>query len=86
MKNPTTPDFRRELFAQFARAESRGESSVIIRAGDLHESVGGYPGTDHRMATCSKVMHDEKRAGDQVLTAPPSGKGASLEIKYKLPR
>jgi hypothetical protein len=31
-------------------------------------------------------MYDEQKAGDEVISRPPKGKGASLTIRYRLPR
>jgi len=40
------------LAAEFADAKRNGLDKVEIRSGDLHRSVGGYPGTNHRMPIC----------------------------------
>jgi hypothetical protein len=82
----TIEDFRSELKAQLRRAEGRGVSHVEINAGELHRQMGGYPGPKHRMPVCCEAMYGEKRAGDEVVSAPLKGKGAKLTIRYKLPR
>lgn len=38
------------------------------------------------MPSCCAVMHDELRVGDQIIAQPSSGKGASLVVRYLLPR
>jgi hypothetical protein len=38
------------------------------------------------MPNCCRIMYDAQRAGDQVLIKPPSGVGASVTIRYSLPR
>jgi 5-methylcytosine-specific restriction protein A len=48
--------------------------------------VGGYPGENHRMPVCCEVMRSTMAPGDQVVETPPSGKGAALTIRYRLPR
>ena len=63
-----------------------GKLGVSVKAGGLHRLVGGYPGSDHRMPMCCSVMQAGMRSGDKVLRSPPGGRGASLEIYYKLPR
>jgi 5-methylcytosine-specific restriction protein A len=83
---PTTEDFRDELRGRFRRAAERGAKEVEINSGELHRSLGGYPGSDHQMPSCCNVMHEEQRAGDEIVTAPPSGRGASLTIRYRIPR
>jgi len=67
-------------------AENLGLVAVDVNSGNLHRRIGGYPGQDHRMATCSDAMHDEMKAGDEIVTQPEKGKGASLVIRYQLPR
>ncbi len=75
-----------ELRWQFMQAELRGDSYIDINSGELHRKVGGYPGPNHRMPVCCNVMYREQRVGDKVLSSPPKGQGASLTIRYKLPR
>lgn len=83
---PTTDDFRRALQDEFRAAQEEGRKSAQITSGDLHRKVCGYPVTNHRMVPCCNVMHEEVRAGDIIVSSPPSGKGASLTIEYLLPR
>lgn len=87
---PKKADFERELKAQFASAARQGKSSITVNAGELHRLVGGYPPTkqgSHAMPTCCDVMHQHYRPGhDALISAPPSGRGASLTIRYTIPR
>ena len=83
---PTTEDFKAELEAELIRAEKRGAPSVEINSGELHRAVGGYPSPDHRMPACCGAMYAEQRSTDHILSRPEQGKGASLTIRYKLPR
>jgi hypothetical protein len=83
---PTAADFRTALDTMLANAESRGLASLVVRAGNLHNEVGGYPSTHHRMPVCCSVMRERMQPGDQVKDQPPKGAGASLEIEYQLPR
>lgn len=59
---------------------------IDVNAGELHRAVGGYPGPGHNMPGCCAVMNAAMRVGDVVLGGPPSGIGASLTIRYRLPR
>jgi len=79
-------DFQRALEKRFDQAHRRGESYVDIKASDLHREVGGYPGPNHRMPLCCRVMRKNMQDGDVVLQEPPCGQGASLTIRYYLPR
>jgi hypothetical protein len=84
---PTVDDFLSELRSQFRAAQERGARYVTINAGELHRRVGGYPSrSGHRMPVCCDVMYRERRNGDEIITAPPKGKGARLTIRYCLPR
>ncbi len=38
------------------------------------------------MPICCDVMQQERKAGDVVVSEPEKGKGASLTIRYKIPR
>jgi len=82
---PTMEDFQTELQAQIRRAERAGAKHVEINSGELHRKVGNYPG-DHRMPMCCKAMQAERRASDRIVSQPPKGEGASLTIRYILPR
>jgi hypothetical protein len=83
---PTAKHFRIALRELFEEAAGRGDATVTVNAGDLHRRVGGYPASDHRMPTCCSVMHRAVGPGDLVIESPPSGRGASLTIEYRLPR
>jgi 5-methylcytosine-specific restriction protein A len=83
---PSVEHFRMALRAQLNRAQKRGLSHIDVKAGDLHRRLGGSPAYPHRIPSCCEAMYAEKRAGDVIITRPPEGKGASLTIRYKLPR
>ena len=79
--------FRSALRQRFRCAEGRGDESVEVEAGDLHRDLGGYPDPKlHRMPVCCDVMLSAMGAGDHILNQPPKRKGASLRIRYALPR
>lgn len=82
----TTENFRRVLAKLLFAAEELGFTAVELRAGDLHRRVGGYPGEKHRMPMCCEAMRQAVGAEDVVVSEPPSGLGASLVIRYRLPR
>lgn len=83
---PSTEDFQTVLDSIFSFVEEKLLTGVIIESGKLHRLVGGYPGTDHRMPICCSVMRKNMMGGDEVLSEPPSGAGATLTIKYQFPR
>lgn len=83
---PTKDEFREELKARFRRATERGADHIEVNSGELHRAIGGYPSQNHQMPSCCDVMHEEQRTGDEVISSPASGHGASLTIRYKLPR
>jgi len=84
----TADDFRDELYRITYEAAHQGSKYVDVNAGELHSGLGGYPGPDHRVPICCKVMKAamEPDYGDMILQEPPSGQGASLTIRYVLPR
>jgi 5-methylcytosine-specific restriction protein A len=83
---PNTDDFKAALNAEFQEAIKLNRSWIDINSGDLHRKLGGYPSKTHQMPTCCNAMYEKKRAGDEVISQPPKGKGATLTIRYKLPR
>jgi len=86
---PSADDFRNALNFVFKYKITIEKSDYVeIRSADLHRLVGGYPAEDgnHRMKTCCEVMYSLKNEDDIIVVAPPKGNGASLTIKYKLPR
>jgi len=85
---PTADDFRMEMYRMMNEAIHDGRETAEINAGELHRRVGDYPGRNHRMPVCCEVMQGAfaPDAGDVVLEGPPSGQGASLTIRYVLPR
>lgn len=82
----TKVNFQIALHKLLSDAAKAGEISTDVRAATLHNIVGGYPGIGHSMPTCCAVMYDEYRPGDEILAQPPKGKGASVLIRYQLPR
>jgi hypothetical protein len=85
---PTADDFRMEMYRMMSEAVHDSRETAEINAGDLHRRVGDYPGRNHRMPVCCEVMRGafSPDAGDVILEEPPSGHGASLTIRYVLPR
>ena len=82
----STKDFSCELRNILKEAEGLGLVAVDVRAKNLHARLGGYPNPEPRMPACCNAMNAEVGTADVVVKAPPSGKGASLIIRYMLPR
>ena len=79
--------FGSELAAMLARGERQGRPHVEVNAGELHRLVGGYPNAgQHRMPMCCEAMLTERREGDEIVFQPEHQSGASLTIRYRLPR
>lgn len=84
---PTAEEFREQLFEVFRAAQAKREQWVVVAAKDLHHVVGDYPDpTRHRMPVCCEVMRSAMKRGDTILREPPKGKGATLTIRYVIPR
>jgi 5-methylcytosine-specific restriction protein A len=70
-------------------ADAYGKTSCDINAKQLHKFIGGYPpprNHNHRMPNCNSAMKDLMQEGDEILAQPEKGVGASLTIRYYLPR
>ena len=76
---PTADDFR-EFIIQTIHTNLCDR--VELTSGDIHRALGGYPGRNHRMNTCCTVMYQLMAGDDKVIAAPPSGKGATVTIRY----
>jgi hypothetical protein len=83
---PSVDEFRSALQSLFREAGSPGAPYIEINSGQLHRKLGRYPGPRDYMPSCCQAMYDEEKAGDEVISRPPKGKGASLTIRYRLPR
>jgi hypothetical protein len=85
-----TEELRSELNAKIDRASKQSRPHIEINAGELHRIVGGYPpqeGAHHSMPSCCNVMREEMKIGNaEVVHETESGNGASLTIRYHLPR
>ena len=55
---------------------------IELTSGDVHRTVGGYPGPNHRMPQCCSVMYQRMSGDDKVICAPPKRKGATVTIRY----
>ncbi len=79
-------DFENALRDLFDKAQNEGQPYLEVISGDLHRKLGGYPGPKHNMPSCCLAMTNIMVPGDEVLDSPPKGKGATLRIRYCLPR
>ena len=75
--------FADALTARLAEAQKAGKTFLDVVAGDLHHQVYTQ---GNRMPVCCSVMERERGSRDQILHAPPKGKGSRLTIRYTLPR
>ncbi len=82
----TKDEFLSELRKILGSAEKLDLSAVDLSSSSLHRRVGGYPGNDHRMPVCCNVMRGEMTPQDIVVAEPEKGAGATLVIRYQLPR
>lgn len=85
-KNSNLEDFKRKLKSIFQFAKKNAQPYIDINSGNLHRQVGGYPKHSHRMRSCCSVMRQYMKPGDEILDEPRRGQGASLTIRYFLPR
>jgi hypothetical protein len=84
--NSVRSPFEKALRAILSAAKRSSLQEISVQSGDLHRSVGGYPGANAKMPVCCSVMRDFMEEKDEVITSPPKGQGATLLIRYVLPR
>jgi hypothetical protein len=80
----TVEQFREELLAQMGRATRRGLLDVLINSGELHRSLGGFPGSKQGMPLCCDAMQAEIMSGDVLVLERINGAG--MTVRYRLPR
>lgn len=83
---PRLEDFINALQEIFKEAQQQNQPFIDVKAGELHRRVGGYPSRNHRMPLCCRAMRRIMQPGDEILDEPRSGMGATLTIRYRLPR
>lgn len=83
---PSPKDFQEELNKLIREATKLGLPFVDITSGELHRKAGGYPAKSHRMPICCHVMRQYMNSNDSIVNEPPKGAGATLTIRYVLPR
>lgn len=81
-----TEAFEAALNHWLATANVLGFAAVEVTAGALHRRVGDYPGPNHRMPSCCNAMRRVMTDGDVLVSEPECGAGASLTVRYVLPR
>jgi hypothetical protein len=80
----STDHFRQGLLAQMDRVSRSGRIDVLINSGELHRSLGGYPGSLHGIPNCCEAMENEMKSGDILILE--RSKGAGMTVRYRLPR
>ena len=81
---PNNDDFQKGLDQMLETARNRGATSTVVKAGDLHRLVGGYPGPDHRIPVCCGVMRKNMKESDKVLPNALKKDGATFQVRYNL--
>lgn len=81
---PNKDDFVKEIMKMQQVAKDEGAAYIDIVSGDVHRKLGGYPGTNHRMPICCDAMYELMKPGDEIIEAPPKGKGATVKVRYYL--
>jgi hypothetical protein len=82
---PSIEDFKNEIDEMKNEARINGEEYIDIIALEIHKRLA-IVSRNHRMASCCKAMYDMMLTenGDQIISAPPKGKGSTLKIRYYL--
>lgn len=81
---PNKDDFVKEIMKIQQVAKDEGAAYIDIVSGDVHRKLGGYPSTNHAMPTCCDAMYELMKPGDEIIEAPPKGKGATVKVRYYL--
>jgi 5-methylcytosine-specific restriction protein A len=80
--SPTAWDFQNQLMAILNGARQSGQSYIDVESGKLHQQVGGYANSNHKMPVCCEVMKKMMRFGDSVVSETANGQDSTLTIRY----
>src|SRR5262245_42207776 len=80
--SPTAWDFQNHLMAILNGARQTGQSYIDVESGNLHQQVGGYAKSNHKMPVCCEVMKKMMRFGDSVVSETANGQDSTLTIRY----
>jgi hypothetical protein len=82
---PTVNDFKTEIETLKREAKEVEKEHIDIVSLELHKRLG-FSTRNHRMASCCSAMYQMMltEKGDQIISAPPKGKGSTLKIRYFL--
>lgn len=76
----STSDIRTHIERRKLSSAERGESSVTLKAGDIHRELK----LKSRLPMVCNAMRQCMAEGDQVVFETPSGYSSTLEICYNL--
>ena len=63
-----------------SRAFRGGRVDVLINSRELHQSLGGYPGSVHGMPQCCDAMQNEIKPGDTLVVETPAVPASACDI------
>ena len=91
---PTVCDLEKELARMLEEAKKRGEKSLIVISGELHDNLfpppypitsSGHP--NHRVKSACDVMwtlwERQGKNDEMIIYKPCKGNGKTLKIKFK---
>lgn len=81
---PSTEDFEQIIKIILRTSQAYGEFSKTLRAGDIHQFIGGYPSNNHRIPNCCRAMRHLMTIDDEIIGN--QNDGANFTIEYKLPK
>ena len=82
----TTSDFETVLVDMFAKANAEGEAFLDVTAKSLCKLVSGPDSSAKGMAVCCRLMRRMMIPGDNELSTSYGRNGATLLIRFRLPR
>ena len=76
----TTQEIREYIVARKRDARSKGQTSLILRSGDIHKELN----LKSRLPMVCNAMRQCMELGDVVLHTTPKGNSSTIEIQYNL--
>src|SRR5215510_9368331 len=79
---PSAWDFQNQLIAILNGARQSGQPYIDVESGKLHQQVGGFAKSHHKMPVCCEVMKTMMRFGDSVVRETANGQDSTVTIRY----
>ena len=79
---PSAWEIQNRLAAILNFARQSGQSYIDVESNNLQKQLANFSSSDRSMSVCRDVMIKLMRPGDSILQESPTGKRATLAVRY----